>query len=34
MILYHGSNCEIEKIDLTMCKPYKDFGQYLTTLLT
>ena len=35
MILYHGSNCEIEKIDLTMCKPYKDFGQsfYLTTLL-
>ncbi|SHH66772.1 Protein of unknown function [Fibrobacter sp. UWCM] len=36
MILYHGSNCEIEKIDFTMCKPYKDFGQsfYLTTLLT
>lgn len=36
MILYHGSNCEIEKIDFAMCKPYKDFGQsfYLTTLLT
>ena len=36
MILYHGSNCEIEIIDLTMCKPYKDFGRsfYLTTLLT
>lgn len=36
MILYHGSNCEIEKIDLAKCKPYKDFGQsfYLTTILT
>lgn len=36
MILYHGSNCEIEKIDLSKCKPYKDFGQsfYLTTILT
>lgn len=35
MILYHGSNCEIEKIDLTKCKPFKDFGQafYLTTIL-
>jgi len=27
MILYHGSNCEIEKIDLAMCRPFKDFGQ-------
>lgn len=36
MILYHGSNCEIAKIDLAMCKPFKDFGQafYLTTILT
>ena len=36
MILYHGSNCEIEKIDFAMCKPYKDFGQsfYLTSILT
>ena len=35
MILYHGSNCEIEKIDIAMCKPFKDFGQafYLTTIL-
>lgn len=35
MILYHGSNCEIEKIELAMCKPYKDFGLafYLTTIL-
>ncbi|OWV19078.1 Protein of unknown function [Fibrobacter sp. UWB16] len=35
MILYHGSNCDIEKIDLAMCKPFKDFGQsfYLTTIL-
>ena len=36
MILYHGSNCEIAKVDLAMCKPFKDFGQsfYLTTILT
>ena len=27
MILYHGSNSEIEKIDLAMCRPFKDFGQ-------
>ena len=34
MILYHGSNVEIERIDLERCKPYKDFGRgfYLTTL--
>ncbi len=27
MILYHGSNVEIEKIDLSLSKPYKDFGK-------
>lgn len=27
MILYHGSNMVIEKIDLNKCRPYKDFGQ-------
>jgi len=27
MILYHGSNQEIEQIDLNICKPYKDFGK-------
>ena len=34
MMLYHGSNVEIEEIDLTKCKPYKDFGSgfYLTTI--
>ena len=34
MILYHGSNTEIEQIDLGRCKPFKDFGRgfYLTTL--
>ena len=34
MILYHGSNLKIEEIDLTKCKPYKDFGQgfYCTTI--
>ncbi len=34
MILYHGSNVEIENIDLSKCRPYKDFGQgfYLTTI--
>ncbi|MDR0444070.1 MAG: DUF3990 domain-containing protein [Treponema sp.] len=26
MILYHGSNIEIEKIDLTQCRPFKDFA--------
>ena len=35
MRLYHGSNIIIENIDLSKCRPYKDFGQgfYLTTLL-
>ena len=34
MILYHGTNLDIERIDLSKCKPYKDFGQgfYLTEL--
>ncbi|MDR0916485.1 MAG: DUF3990 domain-containing protein [Oscillospiraceae bacterium] len=34
MKLYHGSNTEIFTIDLSKCKPYKDFGTgfYLTTL--
>ena len=32
MILYHGSNTEIMEIDLSKCRPYKDFGTgfYLT----
>ena len=34
MILYHGSNIEIEKIDLGKCRPFKDFGRgFYTTLL-
>jgi hypothetical protein len=34
MILYHGSNTPISTIDLTKCRPYKDFGKgfYLTTI--
>lgn len=34
LTLYHGSNTNIDKIDLTKCKPYKDFGKgfYLTAL--
>ena len=34
MILYHGSNVEITKIDFDKCKPYKDFGRgfYLTNI--
>ncbi|MHC6202912.1 DUF3990 domain-containing protein [Breznakiellaceae bacterium SP9] len=34
MKLFHGSNTEIVKIDLSLCKPYKDFGKgfYVTTL--
>lgn len=27
MILYHGSNMIINKIDLNKCRQYKDFGQ-------
>lgn len=27
MILYHGSNMKIEKIDFSKCRPYKDFGK-------
>ena len=34
MILYHGSNLKISKIDLLKCRPYKDFGKgfYCTTI--
>ena len=27
MILYHGSTIDIEKIDLALSKPNKDFGR-------
>ena len=34
MILYHGSNILIKKVDFDKCKPYKDFGKgfYLTEI--
>lgn len=34
MRLYHGSNVEIDEVDLSKCRPYKDFGLgfYTTTL--
>lgn len=34
MLLFHGSNMDIQTIDLAMCRPYKDFGRgfYLTVL--
>ncbi len=34
IILYHGSNVEIETINLDKCSPYKDFGKgfYLTDI--
>lgn len=34
MILYHGTNINIQSIDLSQCMPYKDFGQgfYLTDI--
>lgn len=34
MILYHGTNISFERIDLTKCMPYKDFGRgfYTTNL--
>lgn len=27
MILYHGSNIEVQEINLKMCKPFRDFGR-------
>ena len=34
MRLFHGSNVEIDKVDLSKCMPYKDFGQgFYTTIL-
>lgn len=34
MKLYHGSNVEIDKVDLSKCMPNKDFGcGFYTTLL-
>lgn len=34
MILFHGTNEDFHQIDLSKCKPYKDFGRgfYLTTI--
>lgn len=34
MKLYHGSNIQIDSINLAMCRPYKDFGTgfYLTDM--
>lgn len=34
MILYHGSNVEVTKINLKLCKPFRDFGKgfYLTDI--
>ena len=34
MILFHGTNENFSQIDLSKCKPYKDFGRgfYLTTI--
>ena len=34
MILFHGSNTEVSRIDLTKCTKYKDFGQgfYMTSI--
>ena len=35
MILYHGTNIDIQSIDLALCRPYKDFGKgfYATEIL-
>lgn len=27
MTLYHGTNIDIQSIDLALCRPYKDFGR-------
>ena len=36
MILYHGTNVDFEEIQLSKCRPNKDFGQgfYLTDIFT
>lgn len=36
MILYNGTNIDIDKIQLEKCALYKDFGKgfYTTTILT
>ena len=35
MILYHGTNIDIQSINLALCRPYKDFGRgfYATEIL-
>ena len=35
MMLYHGTNINIQSIDLALCRPYKDFGKgfYTTDIL-
>lgn len=34
MKLYHGSNVEINEVDLSKCRPFKDFGVgFYTTML-
>ena len=35
MMLYHGTNIDIQSIDLALCRPYKDFGRgfYTTEIL-
>lgn len=35
MILYHGTNIDIQSIDLARCRPYKDFGKgfYTTEII-
>lgn len=32
MILYHGTNLDIQSIDLALCRPYKDFGRGFYTI--
>lgn len=35
MTLYHGTNLDIQSIDLALCRPCKDFGRgfYTTELI-
>ena len=34
MILYHGTNLDIQSVNLALCRPYKDFGRgFYTTEL-
>ena len=34
LLLYHGSYCEVKKLDLLQCAKYKDFGREFYVTVT